>query len=145
LRPSADASAPPQDDAQGPRQLAKQGSLFLVVGLVQLGLEWAAFVALTLLGLLSVPANLLARASAAGFGFVLHGAVTFRSAGGARLGRRRLVRFVVTWLASAALSTVAVGAVERWGSLVLAWGAKPLIDGSLAFCTFLVSRYWIYR
>lgn len=41
--------------------LLRQGSRYLVVGLIQLVLDWAVFVAATALGMPAAPGNLLGR------------------------------------------------------------------------------------
>ena len=74
MRPDRDAFA-------SSRLLLRQGSLFGVVGGLQLAAEWACFVATTALGLAVVPANLFGRVAAAGLGFWLNGRYTFVAPG----------------------------------------------------------------
>ena len=84
--------------------LIRQGGSYVLVGLLQLLLDWAVFVATTALGLPAAPANLLARVSGALLGFWLNGRVTFARDGAARLGWGRFVRFALVWLALTAVS-----------------------------------------
>ncbi len=129
-----------------PPQLFKQGSIFIVVGGVQLLLDWSVFVALSALGLDAVPANLAGRVAGAILGFWLNGRYTFASReDGARLGWSRFARFLAVWIPATVLSTWMILLVEQRLGLQLAWLAKPLVEGVLAVLTFAASRYVIYR
>ncbi|PZP60771.1 MAG: hypothetical protein DI597_11035 [Pseudoxanthomonas spadix] len=129
-----------------PPQLFKQGSIFVVVGGVQLLLDWSVFVALSAFGLPAVPANLAGRVAGAMLGFWLNGRYTFASReGGARLGWSRFARFLAVWIPATVLSTWLIVLVEQRLGLQLAWLAKPLVEGVLAVLTFAASRYVIYR
>jgi putative flippase GtrA len=125
--------------------LLRQGASYIVVGLLQLALDSAIFIALSAAGVPAVIANPGARASAAGMGFWLNGRFTFARDGQARLGGARLRRFVVAWLALTAVSTGAVAVAERLAGLHGAWLAKPLIEAVLALVSFVVLRHWVYR
>ncbi|GGA66919.1 membrane protein [Arenimonas soli] len=119
---------------------------FGLVGGLQLLLDWACFVALTALGVAVLPANLVGRVAGASLGFWANGRFTFARPGEApRLGRRRLLRFVLFWLAMTALSTLAVMGLDQAHSLQAAWLGKPLVDAVLAALGFLAAKYWIYR
>src|SRR5690606_8590592 len=72
-----------------PMQLLRQGSQYFAIGILQLLVDWALFVAATALGLHAVPANLLGRISGAALGFWLNGRYTFACEDGARLGWAR--------------------------------------------------------
>lgn len=122
------------------RQLASYG----LVGLAQLALEWLSFVAITALSVPVSPANVLARVAGASLGYWLNGRVTF-SADGARLGRRALFRFCVSWGVLTLIGTAAVSSLEHAWGLRAAWAGKPLVDIALALVGFLSSKYWIYR
>ncbi|MEE4638955.1 MAG: GtrA family protein [Wenzhouxiangella sp.] len=124
--------------------LHRQGLLFLIVGGLQLLLDWAVFVLLSWLGLTVVAANLLARLSAAACGFYLNGRVTFADRNGARLGRMRLVRFLVLWALLTLMSTVLVQAVSAGWGLSAAWLFKPALEAGLAILSFLIQRHWVY-
>jgi putative flippase GtrA len=123
------------------RQLVGYG----LVGGVQLLADWLLFVVLTGLGLGVVPGNLLARVAGASLGFWLNGRYTFSREGQAQLGGRRLLRFVIFWLAVTALSTLAMHQIDQMQGLRAAWLGKPLVDGALAVLGFFASRHWIYR
>jgi putative flippase GtrA len=125
--------------------LIRQGSWFLVIGCVQVALDWAVFVALSALGMAVVPANLLARVAGASLGFWLNGRLTFAIEGQARLGGRRLLRFVLAWLLLTALSTALLGLVASHLGLGWAWLAKPLVEAFMAVISFFISRHWVYR
>jgi putative flippase GtrA len=124
--------------------LVRQGGSYVVIGLVQLLLDWAMFVALSALGLAVVPANICGRVAGALLGFWLNGRFTFASADTA-VGRRQFARFLAMWLATTFLSTWGVLHVEQAVGLQWAWLAKPVIDLGLAAVQFTLSRYWVYR
>lgn len=128
-----------------PRPLWQQGLSYGLVGAAQLVLDWLVFFVLTTQGLAVPPANVAGRVAGAAMGFWLNGTVTFRHGGDARLGWRRLGRFVAAWLGFTVLGTLAVAFVDRQAGLHGAWLAKPLIDATLAGLGFLASRHWIYR
>ena len=121
------------------------GAYGVVVGVLVLAVDWATFVAASAAGLPTIPANLLGRLLGACLGYFLNGMYTFRDEGGARLGWRRFARYGATWCAMAALSSVAVYAVDRNVGLHAAWLVKPAADAALAALVFLVSRHWIYK
>lgn len=119
---------------------------FGLVGGLQLLLDWACFVALTALGVAVLPANLVGRVAGASLGFWANGRFTFAKPGEPpRLGRRRLLRYVLFWLAMSALSTLAVMGLDQLHGLHAAWLGKPLVDALLAAMGFLAAKYWIYR
>jgi Predicted membrane protein len=82
--------------------LFRQGSQFLIIGLLQLALDWAVFVVATALGMPPVPGNVLARSAGALLGFWLNGRYTFASAGHQRLGWKRFGRFLAIWVPATA-------------------------------------------
>lgn len=125
--------------------LIRQGTWFLLVGGIQVVLDWAVFVALSALGMPLVGANLLARVAGASLGFWLNGRLTFASEGQARLGGRRLLRFVLAWLLLTALSTLLLGLLAARLGLTWAWLAKPLVEAAMAVISFFISRHWVYR
>lgn len=125
--------------------LFRQGGSYLVVGLLQLLLDWALFVALTALGVPAAPANLAGRVGGALLGFWLNGQVTFAQAGGARLGWRRFARFLLVWIPLTVASTLAVAWVATTLGLAHAWLAKPLVEGVLAVVAFFLWRHVVYR
>jgi putative flippase GtrA len=127
------------------RTLLRQGGSFVLVGLLQLLLDWLLFVALTALGMAAAPANLAGRIGGAMLGFWLNGRVTFAQAGKAQLGWRRFGRFLLVWIPLTAISTLAVTWVAGTLGLAHAWLAKPLVEGALAVVAFFLWRHVVYR
>jgi len=128
------------------RLLSRQVLLFVLVGGVQVLLDWAAFVALTSAGLPLAPSNLAGRAAGASLGFWLNGRYTFASEGGrARLDGVHLRRFIVAWLLLTALSTLLLSGVQARFDLRAAWLAKPAVEAMMATVGFVVWRQWVYR
>ncbi|GAB6195007.1 GtrA family protein [Lysobacter xanthus] len=129
----------------GRPSLLRQGASYGLVGALQLLLDWLGFVALTSLGVATVPSNIAGRILGAALGFWLNGVLTFRQAGEGRLGWRRFLRFLASWSTMTLLSTLAVHAIDAGAGLQWAWMLKPAVDAALAALGFIVSRYWIYR
>ena len=125
--------------------LLRQGGSYIVVGLLQLLLDWCVFVAITALGMPVVPGNVIGRASGMLLGFWLNGRYTFSDAGQQRLGWRRFARFIALWAVVTALSTVLVAAADQALGLQYAWLAKPLVEGGLAGLSFLLMRRLVFR
>lgn len=125
--------------------MVRQGIAYGAVGGLQLLLDWGCFVALTALGLSTIGANMAGRVLGALLGFWLNGVVTFRGAGGGRLGWARFGRFMLSWTLMSVLSTLAVHGIDQGIGLHWAWLLKPAVDVALAGLGFLASRYWIYR
>ncbi|MCW5568289.1 MAG: GtrA family protein [Dokdonella sp.] len=128
-----------------PPVLARQGSRFLLVGGLQLLLDWLVFVLSTSMGVPAAPGNVAGRVTGALLGFWLHGRVTFARPGERRLGWRRFLRYLVVWLALTTLSTALVGLVAAQLGLQQAWLAKPLVEGALAVLAFFLWRQVVYR
>jgi len=125
--------------------LLRQGISYGVIGIIALLVDWLVFVALTALGMATIPANLLGRVTGAVISFWSNGSFTFKDINGSRLGWHRLARYVATWLAMAVLSTLAMYWIDARAALAWAWLAKPFVDGLLAAIAFLISRHWIYK
>ncbi|MFT4256651.1 MAG: GtrA family protein [Pseudoxanthomonas sp.] len=125
--------------------LLRQGRLFLIVGALQLLLDWAVFVALTGLGAPPAPGNVCGRIAGAALGFWLNGRWTFAQDGQARLGWQRLLRFIAVWLLLTALSTALVTLVAAHLGLHHAWLAKPLVEAVAAGVGFFLWRHVVYR
>ena len=125
--------------------LLRQGGSYLIVGLVQLLLDWCVFVAVTAMGMPVVPGNIIGRASGMLLGFWLNGRYTFADQGRQRLGWRRFVCFIGLWAAVTAVSTVLVAAAHDALGLQYAWLAKPLVEGLLAALSFLMMRWLVFR
>ena len=127
------------------RGLLRQGLAYGLAGGLALGLDWATFVALTWLGMPAIPANVLGRLAGALLAYLLNGVITFRDAGGSKLGWRRFGRYVATWCVMTFASTLAIQGVEQGAGLGWAWLAKPVVEAFLAALTFVIYRAWIYR
>lgn len=125
--------------------LLRQGRSYLVVGLLQLMLDWLVLVSSTALGLPVAPANIAGRVAGMLLGFWLNGRITFADAEGQRLGWRRFARFLPLWLLLTAASTLLVAAADHALGLRYAWAAKPLVEGVLAVVSFLLLRCVVYR
>lgn len=125
--------------------LFRQGGQYLVIGLLQLLLDWLAFVAVTAAGIPVAPGNLIGRLSGAALGFWLNGRFTFAQGGEQRHGWRRFGRFALSWLLMAAISTWLVALAATALGLQMAWLAKPVVEAGLAAVNFFLLRHVVYR
>lgn len=126
--------------------LLRQGSAYLIIGVLQLLLDWAVFVLVTAAGLPVVQGNLAGRVAGMLLGFWLKGRITFATADGEqRLGWRRFARFLPLWLLLTTASTLLVSSADHALGLQYAWLAKPLVEGGLAVISFLLLRHVVYR
>ncbi|MCI1068095.1 GtrA family protein [Stenotrophomonas geniculata] len=126
--------------------LLRQGSAYLIIGVLQLLLDWAVFVLVTAAGLPVVQGNLAGRVAGMLLGFWLNGRITFATADGEqRLGWRRFARFLPLWLLLTTASTLLVSSADHALGLQYAWLAKPLVEGGLAVISFLLLRHEVYR
>lgn len=125
--------------------LLRQSGSYLLVGLLQLLLDWGVFVGASAVGVDAIPANLCGRICGAMLGFWLNGRVTFAQDGQARLGWQRFGRFSLMWLVATVLSTWLLALVESHFGLRHAWLAKPVVEGGLAIATFFAGRHLVYR
>lgn len=125
--------------------LVRQGSSYIIIGLVQLLLDWLVFVGSTALGLPVAPANVVGRLAGMLLGFWLNGRYTFAAAGQQRLGWKRFARFLLLWMLLTAASTLLVTAADHALGLQYAWLAKPLVEGGLALVSFMLLRHVVYR
>ncbi len=125
--------------------LLRQGSHYLLFGVLQLLLDWAVFVGCTALGVPAAGGNLVGRVSGALLGFWLNGRYTFAGDQGGRLGWRRFRRFGLLWLLMTAVSTLLIAGIESRLGLQLAWLAKPVVEGGLAAINFVLLRQLVYR
>lgn len=117
----------------------------MLVGLLQLLLDWALFVVLSRWGMSPAIANVAGRIAGALLGFWLNGRVTFSQAGESRLGWRRFSRFLPIWLLLTLVSTLLVAWVAAQMGLQQAWLAKPLVEAALAVVAFFLWRHVVYR
>lgn len=124
--------------------LGRQGLRFLVVGVIQLGVDTLVFALLHLLGTPIAAANVLGRVGATLLGFLLHRHYTFAATHALDL-KRQLVRYLVVWLGLTLLSTLGVGA---WAALL---GTDALVLGKVAveigcaMLSFVLLRTLVYR
>ena len=125
--------------------LLRQSSQFVLIGLLQLLIDWSVFVAATAAGMPTIPANVLGRVCGAVIGFWLNGRITFANGDGARLGWQRFGRFLAMWIALTLLSTWLVSLCVDALGLRLAWLAKPVVEGLLAALSFFIGRHLVYR
>lgn len=128
-----------------PPALPRQALLYFIVGLAQLALDSAVFVASTAAGVPVAGGNVAGRIAGACIGFWLNGRYTFAADGRARLQGRHRIRYVVAWVVLTCVSTLAVAQVEAMVGLRGSWLAKPFIEAVLAVVGFVVARHWIYR
>jgi len=124
--------------------LLRQGTHYLLFGLLQLLLDWGVFVAATALGMPVAGSNVAGRIAGALLGFWLNGRVTFAREGHT-LGWRHFARFVVAWSMLTLLSTWLVATVAHVLGLQWAWLAKPVVEGALAVLAFFLWRHVVYR
>lgn len=123
--------------------IISQAMRFIVVGLVQIVVDAGTFVLLTYAGIPVVQGNVAARVTGATLGFLLNRHYTFR--GGKSAVGGALVRYVVLWVATTALSTLLVSEIAGVFGLKGAWLAKPLVDAVLAGLSFAVAKWWVFR
>jgi putative flippase GtrA len=123
----------------------RQIGLFILAGIVQLGIDTGVVVLLTAVGVPLIVANVAGRFAGAVGGFVMNGGATFSDADGRKLGRRYMTRYAFVWLAMTAISTTLLSALHAHVTLGWVWLAKPVLEAGLAVVSFLLSRHWIYR
>lgn len=124
--------------------LSRQGGHYLLIGGLQWLLDWAVTVVASHGGLPIEAANVCGRIAGAMLGFWLNGKVTF-AGDDTRLGGRQLRRFVLLWLCTTTISTLAMGGIDDAFGLHGAWLAKPAIELTLGLAGFLASRHWVYK
>lgn len=123
----------------------RQIAFYLAFGFAQLGIDWALFAGLTLAGLPIGWSNLISRLAAAMVGYLLNGAVTFRSNGAGELNRRALIRYLTLWIALTALSTILVSVIGNYSNAGTTRLAKPAVEAFLAVISFITMKFWVYR
>ena len=124
--------------------LGRHARHYLLIGGVQWLVDWAVMVALSHWGMAIEPANVAGRVAGALLGYWLNGKLTFAGDENA-IGRTQLVRFILMWLGTTAISTWSLGAIDHWLGLQWAWLAKPGVEFVLGVVGFLLSRHWVYR
>ena len=123
----------------------KQGISYGFVGAIQLCVDWLTFIILTQLGVITGPANIVARITGAALGFWMNGRWTFNTGDRRSLNFRQLVRFLVSWSLTTLISTAIVTVAAHTDGIHAAWIVKPVGDLALAAVGFAISKYWIYR
>jgi putative flippase GtrA len=126
-------------------KLFRQLLSFGAVGFLQIAIDWFTFVVLTLGSAPAAAANVVGRVVGAVLGYWLNGKWTFKTNGQSSLSRTALLRFIVTWLVTTAMSTLIVLIVDRAHGLHWAWLVKPVSDALLAAFGFTLSKFWVYR
>lgn len=124
--------------------LSRHLRLYLLIGLIQWGLDCALTVVLSHSLLPVAQANIAGRIAGAALGFWLNGRYTFASAT-TTVGGKQLARFALMWLTLTATGSLLLGWLQQQHSLTAAWLAKPLLEAGFAVIGFVLSRYWIYR
>lgn len=124
--------------------LTRQGRHYLLIGGLQWLVDWGVMVGLSHLGMLIEPANVAGRISGALLGYWLNGKLTF-SGDDTAVGRTQLLRFLMMWLCTTAVSTWSLGAIDDAVGLTWAWLAKPGVELVLGVIGFLLSRHWVYK
>ena len=107
--------------------LTRHARHYTLIGGVQWLVDWGVLVAFTHLGMAVVPANIAGRIA------------------GALLGSNQLRRYLMMWMATTAVSTWSLGAIDHWLGLQWAWLAKPAVEAILGVVGFVLSRHWVYR
>ena len=124
--------------------LTRHARHYTLIGGVQWLVDWGVLVAFTHLGMAVVPANIAGRVAGALLGYWLNGKVTFAGDEHA-IGPNQLRRYLTMWMATTAVSTWSLGAIDHWAGLQWAWLAKPAVEAVLGVVGFVLSRHWVYR
>ncbi|MDB6164326.1 MAG: hypothetical protein JWL98_1758 [Xanthomonadaceae bacterium] len=124
--------------------LTRHARHYTLIGGVQWLVDWGVLVGLTHLGMGVAPANVAGRIAGALLGYWLNGKVTF-AGDEHEIGPSQLRRYIMMWLATTAVSTWSLGAIDHWAGLQWAWLAKPGVEAILGVVGFVLSRHWVYR
>ncbi|HMB43907.1 MAG TPA: GtrA family protein [Luteimonas sp.] len=124
--------------------LTRHARHYTLIGGVQWLVDWGVLVGFTHLGMAVVPANIAGRVAGALLGYWLNGKVTFAGDEHA-IGPNQLRRYLTMWMATTAVSTWSLGAIDHWAGLQWAWLAKPGVEAVLGVVGFVLSRHWVYR
>lgn len=137
-----------QEDPNGSAQanpaisMLRQGRRYATIGVAQMLLNWAVFMALTALAMPVEPANVLGRIAGANLGFWLNGYYTFNKQ---RLDGQHALRFALVWTLLTILSTLLISSVAAQVGLHAAWLAKPLVEAGVACVAFFLWKYVVFR
>ena len=124
--------------------LGRHARHYLLIGILQWLVDWGVMVLLTHYGMQVEAGNVLGRVSGALRGSWLNGKLTFAGEDTA-LGRTPLTRFVLMWLGTTIVSTLALGSIDDVAGLKWAWLAKPGVEVVLGAIGFFLSRHWVYK
>ena len=124
--------------------LGRHARHYLLIGILQWLVDWGVMVLLTHYGMQVEAGNVLGRVSGALLGYWLNGKLTFAGEDTA-LGRTQLTRFVLMWLGTTIVSTLALGSIDDVAGLKWAWLAKPGVEVVLGAIGFFLSRHWVYK
>ena len=125
--------------------LARQSAVYLIVGGVQLAVDWLLFSVLFWATGNASWTNLIARGGTAFVGYQLHGRVTFAAGGEPALGKQRLLRYVALLVVMVSASTIVMTVIASYAPAKYVYIAKPAIELLLAAVSFVVSRQWVFR
>lgn len=126
----------------------RQPLLFLLVGGLQYLLDAALFGILLSLGLSTLPANVMSRATAAAGGFLANRYITFsKRSDNFNSFSSSLSRFVGLWLLMTILSTTLIVLLKHWwgDAVEIQVAGKLAVEALLAVLSFLLSKYWVFR
>lgn len=124
--------------------LGRHARYYLLIGGVQWLVDWGVMVLLSHYGMMLEVANVCGRIVGALLGYWLNGRLTFAGEDTA-IGPTQLNRFILMWLCTTAVSTVAMGTIDDVAGLKWAWLAKPGVEFVLGVVGFVLSRHWVYR
>ena len=124
--------------------LGRHARHYLLIGILHWLVDWGVMVLLTHYGMQVEAGNVLGRVSGALLGYWLNGKLTFAGEDTA-LGRTQLTRFVLMWLGTTIVSTLALGSIDDVAGLKWAWLAKPGVEVVLGAIGFFLSRHWVYK
>ncbi|QOW21674.1 GtrA family protein [Novilysobacter avium] len=127
------------------RHWITQSGRYLLFGVLQLALDTAIYIALTSLGVMVVPANVIGRLIGASAGFMFNGRITFASPHGHQINRGAFARYALLWLMLTLVGSTILRVVEQQTGLIDTWYAKPLVEASLAVLGFTGLKFFVFR
>lgn len=133
------------DPARRGRHWTSQGVAYLFFGVVQLALDAVIYIALTSLGVMVIPANVIGRLAGASIGFMLNGRVTFASTEGHGIHRAAFARYALLWMLLTLTGSAILRMVEHQFGLIDTWYAKPVVEAGLAVFGFTGMKFFVFR
>ena len=111
---------------------------FVVVGVVNTGFAYGAYVLFVWLGLGYATANLLALILGIAFSFTTQGRLVFKET-----SKRRLWRFILVWAVIYLVNTALIG-------LFISWGFNAYVAGAMALpintaLSYVAQKYFVFR